>query len=45
VVHQAGVGAAVPDRHLQRFDDQLGAHVLGHRPADAATAEGVDDDR
>jgi hypothetical protein len=45
VVHQPGIGAAVPDRHFERFDDEFGAHVLGHRPAHAAAAEGVDDDR
>jgi hypothetical protein len=26
-------GAAVGERHLQRVGDQLGAHVIGHRPA------------
>ena len=44
VVHQPDLGTALPDRHLQGVDDELGAHVLGHRPADAATAEAVDDD-
>jgi hypothetical protein len=34
----------LPDRHLERFDDELGAHVLGHRPADAAAREAVNDD-
>ena len=36
VMHQSGLGPALPDRHLERFDDELGAHVLGHRPAHAA---------
>jgi hypothetical protein len=36
VVNEADIGAALPERHLERFDDELGAHVLGHRPADAA---------
>ncbi len=44
LMDQAGAGAALPDRHLERFDDELGAHVLGHRPADAAATEGVHDD-
>jgi hypothetical protein len=35
-MHQSGLGPALPDRHLERFDDELGAHVLGHRPAHAA---------
>jgi hypothetical protein len=30
------VAAALPERHLQGFDDELGAHVIGHRPVDAA---------
>ena len=34
VVHQPGLGAAAMDRHLQRVDDELGAHVLGQLPAD-----------
>jgi hypothetical protein len=25
--------AAVRERYLERVDDQLGAHVVGHRPA------------
>jgi len=44
-MHESGLGPALPDRHLERFDDELGAHVLGHRPAHAAAAEAVDDDR
>jgi hypothetical protein len=43
-MHQARVGSALPDRHLERLDDELGAHLLGHRPADAAATERIDDD-
>jgi hypothetical protein len=43
-MHEPARGLAAPDRHLQRLDDEFGAHVLGHRPADASSAEGVDDD-
>jgi hypothetical protein len=38
-------GSPVPDRHLQRVDDQFGAQVVGHCPTDDAAAEAVDDDR
>jgi hypothetical protein len=34
VVDGARRWAAVPDRHLQRVDDQLGADVVGRRPPD-----------
>src|SRR3954463_16058310 len=34
VMDQSDIGAAPPERHLKRFDDQFGAHVVGHRPAD-----------
>ena len=36
---------ALPQRHVQRFEHQLGAQVIGHRPAHYPPAEGVDDDR
>jgi len=45
VVNRARRWTAVPDRHLQRVDDQLRAHVLGHRPPDDAAAEAVQHDR
>jgi hypothetical protein len=35
---------ALPDGHLERFDDELGAHVLGHRPADDPARVAVDHD-
>ena len=38
---QAGLGATAGDGHLQRIDDQLRAHVLGHAPADDRAAVGV----
>jgi hypothetical protein len=44
-MHEPGGGLALPDGHLERFDDELGAHVLGHRPADATARVAVDDDR
>ena len=36
---------ALPQRHVQRFQHQLGAQVIGHRPAHYPPAEGIDDDR
>jgi hypothetical protein len=30
---QSRLGPAVIERHLQRVEDELGAHVIGHRPA------------
>lgn len=44
VVDRARRGPPVPDCHLQGVDDQLGADVVGHRPADDAAAEAVQDD-
>ena len=41
VVNQPRVGPATSEAHLQRVDDQLCAHVLGHRPADDRPREGV----
>ncbi len=35
---------AVAQGHLQGVDDELGAHVLGHRPADDAAGPQVEDD-
>lgn len=42
VMNYPGVGAALSDRHRQRVDDQLGTHVLGHRPTNDPARE---DDR
>lgn len=35
---------AVPDRHLERAHDQLGAQVISHRPTDHPATEDVEDD-
>ena len=43
-VRHAAAGAG-PDRHLQRVEDQLGAHAAGGAPAQDPPAEGVDDER
>jgi hypothetical protein len=32
------------DRHVQGVDDELGAHVIRHRPTDDAAAEDVQHD-
>jgi hypothetical protein len=45
MMNQAKGRLALPDGHLKRFDDELCAHVIGHRPADAAAAEAVNHDR
>jgi hypothetical protein len=37
-------GSAPPERHLEGIDDELGPDVIGDRPADDASAEGVEDD-
>jgi hypothetical protein len=37
--------AAAGDRHLERRDDELCAHVVGHRPADDPPREAVGDGR
>jgi hypothetical protein len=45
VPDQPGRRPAVRERHLQRIADQLGAHVIGHRPAyDAARIDVLDGD-
>jgi hypothetical protein len=41
VPDQAGLRAALCERHLQRIRDELGAHVVGHRPTDDPTAKDV----
>jgi hypothetical protein len=45
MLYQAGVGAASPDRHLERFDDELGARMCSaiaqptaHQAGDALAA-------
>jgi hypothetical protein len=38
MVHEPERGLALPDGHLERLDDELGAAVLGHRPTDHAAA-------
>ena len=38
-------GPASPERHFDRFDDQLGAEMLGHRPADDAPTVGIEHHR
>ena len=43
MVDQAGTGPAARKGHVQRVDDELCAHVVGHRPAHDAAAEGVVD--
>jgi hypothetical protein len=35
---------ALPQRHAERVQDQLGAQMARHRPADDAAAEGVEHD-
>ena len=40
---RARAGAALPARHLQGVDDELGADVVGDRPADDPSGEHVDD--
>ena len=35
---------SAPYRHLHGVRDQLGAHVIGDRPADDSAGPGVDDD-
>jgi hypothetical protein len=41
VVNQPWLWPAAVHGHLQRVGDELGAHVLGHRPADDHSAVGV----
>jgi hypothetical protein len=43
---QPGCRSAVRERHLQRVGDELGAHVVGHAPADdPAAVEVLDGDQ
>jgi hypothetical protein len=41
VVDQSSFGLAASKRHLQRVEDEIGPHVLRHRPADYAAREGI----
>ena len=41
VVHEPGVGATSVNGHRERVDDELGAHVVGHRPANDPPAISV----
>jgi hypothetical protein len=41
VVNETAIGAATVQRHVQRVDDELGAHVIGHRPANDRAGVGV----
>jgi hypothetical protein len=45
VMNEAGVGATSGERHLERVDDELGAQMVGHRPADDPPREQVLDVR
>jgi hypothetical protein len=42
-MHQAWGGVALSDGHVQGVQDQLGAEVVGHRPADDPAGERVQD--
>jgi hypothetical protein len=42
---QPSGGSAVPDRHVERVQDQLGAQVVSHRPSHHAPGEHVQDHR
>jgi hypothetical protein len=35
-VDETRLRSAAGDRHLERVDDELGAEMVGHRPADHA---------
>ena len=41
MMNEPGRRPAAMKRHLERVDDELGAHVVGHRPADDPAAVGV----
>ncbi len=45
VMDEACARATPCDGHVEGVEDELGAQVAGHRPADDPAAEGVDDDR
>jgi len=41
---EASAGSTTGDGHVDGIEDQLGAQVSGHRPADDSAAEHVHDD-
>jgi hypothetical protein len=41
VIDQADIGASPRDGHLERVEDELGARVVGERPADDPPAVAV----
>jgi hypothetical protein len=45
VMHQARGGIALGDGHVEGVQDELGAQMVGHRPADDPPREGVQDHR
>jgi hypothetical protein len=45
VVDQPGRWLGLGDRHVQGIQDQFGAQVLSHRPADDPAGEAVQHDR
>ncbi len=42
---QSGSGLPRPQRHVERFEHELGAEVLAHRPADDAAGEDIEGHR
>lgn len=44
MVNSSGSGLALPERQLQRVDDQLDAQVVGDRPADTPAKPDVEHD-
>jgi len=40
-----GARAALAERHLERVEDEVGAHVAGELPADDRPAVGVEHER
>jgi len=44
VMNQTVTRMAVPDRHLQRRENELRAQMVLHRPADHPSAEHIQDD-
>jgi hypothetical protein len=45
VMHRSGRRPAGGDGRADGVEDQFGAQVVGHRPADHLATEGIDDDR
>jgi hypothetical protein len=44
-MQQAGIGVALGNGHVECIKDQLGAQMVGHRPADDPTRERAQDHR